>query len=242
MTADPDATKSIYESGEYLARNPMWHAEESPWKAGQLLRMLERNDLRPRSICEIGCGAGEVLVQLQARLGTEVELRGYDISPQAMQLCSPKANASLQFELAGTEHIRDDGFDLALVLDVIEHVDDYIGFLHEVRAKGRQTIFHIPLDISVQTVARGDGLDYVRDAYGHVHYFTRQTALRTLEDAGYRVSDWFYTPRAIDEPATELRRRVMKWPRRLLFSISEEVTARVLGGISLMVLTTAGDR
>src|ERR671934_171539 len=100
---------SIYETGEYLQRNPDWHAGESPWKTAQLLRMIE------------------------------------------------------------------------------------------------------------------------------LHYFSRDTALRTLEDTGYRVIDWFYTRRAIEEPATELRRRLARGPRRLAYSIHRDLAVRALGGFSLLV-------
>lgn len=230
---------SIYETGEYLERNPDWHAGESPWKAAQILRMIELHDLRPRRVCEIGCGAGEVLRQLQTQLDPTVVFSGYDISPQAIALCGPRANARLSFELGGAESVSDHGFDLVLVLDVIEHLDDYMGFLHSIRAKGRLTMFHIPLDLSAQTILRRHGLLDVRDAFGHVHYFSRETALRTLEDTGYRMIDWFYTRRAIEEPATELRRRLARLPRRVAYSIHRDLAARALGGFSLLVLATA---
>jgi len=34
--------------------------------------------------------------------------------------------------------------------------------------------------------------------YAHLHYFSKETALRTLEDAGYEVLDYFYTPRSVE--------------------------------------------
>ena len=49
-------------------------------------------------------------------------------------------------------------FDLLLMLDVFEHVEDYIGLLRAVRSKAKQKLFHIPLDLSVQSVLRRDGL------------------------------------------------------------------------------------
>lgn len=61
-------SQQLYISGEYLNKNPTWHVEESPWKAQQILRMLTLHHLTPRSICEVGCGAGEVLKQLQEQM------------------------------------------------------------------------------------------------------------------------------------------------------------------------------
>lgn len=46
----------------------------------------------------------------------------------------------------------DVSWDLVLVLDVFEHVDDYLGFLRGLSRIARNIIFHIPLDISVMRV------------------------------------------------------------------------------------------
>ena len=60
--------ESIYTSGEYLQKNPTWHVEESPWKATQILRMMKQSGITPKTIREVGCGAGEVLKQLQEKM------------------------------------------------------------------------------------------------------------------------------------------------------------------------------
>ena len=73
----------MYTGGAYLANNPTWHVEASHWKAAQILRMMQRNGLRPRTVCEVGCGAGEILRQLQLSMATDCLFLGYEISPQA---------------------------------------------------------------------------------------------------------------------------------------------------------------
>src|SRR5574342_1191152 len=95
-----NANSDLYTNGHYAEKNPGWHVEESPWKAQQILRMLARHDLSPRTIGEVGCGAGEVLRQLQVRMDPACELWGYDISPYALELCQSRANARLHFKLA----------------------------------------------------------------------------------------------------------------------------------------------
>ena len=66
---------SIYETGEYVERNPTYHVEDSSWKALHILRLIQKNSLEPRAICEIGCGAGEILKQLQSYLPAAVARR-----------------------------------------------------------------------------------------------------------------------------------------------------------------------
>jgi cyclopropane fatty-acyl-phospholipid synthase-like methyltransferase len=229
------SSPTLYVDGEYLAKNPAWHVEESAWKARQVLRMLRRNKLSPKTVCDVGCGAGEVLKQLQENLDRECVLWGYDISPQAIALAKTRASQTIHFELGDLAQEKGKLFDLILVLDVIEHLADYFSFLRKLKGKGRDTIFHIPLDLSVQTVLRKNGLTKRRDMYAHLHYFSKETALRALRDTGYQVLDYFYTPRSIDFGLTP-GQFLLKLPRKVLFAIHEDFAARLLGGYSLLVL------
>jgi cyclopropane fatty-acyl-phospholipid synthase-like methyltransferase len=226
---------NIYTDGEYLARNPLWHADESPFKVNQIQQMLQRNRLRPNTVCEVGCGAGEVLKLLQERMEPDCRFYGYDISPQALQICQAKANERLCFKLADIAEDSGAFFDLLLVLDVIEHVEDYFGLLDKIRPKGKLKIFHFPLDLSVQAVLRKRGLLIRRELYGHIQYFTKETALETLKDTGYQVLDHFYTPRCI-ELAKQTIQKLAVLPRKICFALHQDLTVRVLGGYSLLVL------
>ena len=68
-----------------------------PWKATHVLTMVKRHRLSPATVCEIGCGAGQVLVELQARMAPTVRFHGYDVSAAAIDLCRDKANQRLAF-------------------------------------------------------------------------------------------------------------------------------------------------
>src|SRR5271157_5562323 len=227
--------QNIYADGTYLEKNPSWHVEESPFKAGQILRMLEKNRLQPKTIAEVGCGAGEVLMLLQEQMDTVCRFWGYEVSPQALELCKGRANPRLQFKLADVSREEGAFFEMILVLDVIEHVEDYFGFLRGIRPKSDLKIFHFPLDLSVQAVLRKRGLLTRRELYGHIQYFTKETALETLKDVGYELLDYFYTPRCI-ELAKQTIQKIAVLPRKICFAIHQDLTVRVLGGYSLLVL------
>jgi cyclopropane fatty-acyl-phospholipid synthase-like methyltransferase len=227
--------ESIYETGEYVERNPTYHVEDSSWKATQILKMIEKHRLGPGTICEVGCGAGEILRQLQAQLPATTEFSGYEISPQAFALCQPRASERLKFHCEDLLTARSPYFDLLLCIDVFEHVPDYINFLNALREKAHYKIFHIPLDMSAQWVLRGRPILREREQAGHLHYFMKDTALSTLGDTGYEVIDWVYTGGAIDHPRS-LKARLARLPRRVLASINQDFVARVLGGYSLLVL------
>lgn len=228
--------ESIYQSGEYVEKNPTYHVEDSAWKAGQILKMMSKHGLEPATVCEVGCGAGEVLRQLQTRLPERTEFYGYEISPQGFALCRERANERLRFYCEDLLSSDAGPFDLLLCIDVFEHVEDYMGFLRRLRTRAARHIFHIPLDISAQSVMRAGPLMLERMEVGHLHYFMKETALATLRDTGYEVLDWFYTPGALDSPRS-IKARLARLPRKLCSLINQDLTVRMLGGYSLLVLT-----
>jgi len=228
--------QNIYLSGEYLKYNPTWHSEDSPWKANLILKIIQRNNLHPTSVTEIGCGAGEILSQLHSKLPDNVTFTGYEISPQAFKLCQQKQNERLNFKLLDIFDEENAFYSLVLAIDVIEHIEDYIGFLKKLRLLGQFKIFHIPLDLYLLTILRPSPLQTSRRIQGHIHYFTRETALATLKDAGYEIIDYFYTP-SYDLPTKSKVKLILKWPRKILYFLHQDFAVRTLGGFSLMVLT-----
>src|ERR1700733_235110 len=120
------AGENIYTDGSYLAQTGgTWHLEDSRFKAQRIASMLGRhNEVKPNSICEIGCGAGGILAELQKSLPQDIAFTGYDISPQAHTLSARFSNPKCQFIL-GDAFADRSRYDLVLVMDVIEHVEDY---------------------------------------------------------------------------------------------------------------------
>jgi SAM-dependent methyltransferase len=229
------AERSIYADGTYLRNNPEWHSADSPWKARHIKAMLDRNALAPETVCEVGCGAGEVLLNLGSLLPDHTRFFGYDISPDAYRLCARKAGPRFQFRHADLLE-QPAHFDLVMAVDVFEHVEDYLGFLRKLRGKGRHKLFHIPLDLSALAVARRDPLIHMWRQVGHIHQFTRDTALAALEHTGYRIIDHTYTSGRTELASRGWKTRLLKWPRKALHAVSPDAAARILGGYSLLVL------
>lgn len=228
-------TNTIYGDGTYLDNNPSWHQEDSLWKAQKIIKMLEKNNITPSTLCEIGCGAGEILRCLSHNYPT-ANFSGYEISPQAYELSKKKEKSNLVFchkDLLDEEVLQ---FDVAMAIDVFEHVEDYFGFLRKFRLRGKYKIFHIPLDLSVQSVARSSRLMTDRESVGHIHYFTKETALASLKDTGHEIVDYFYTNGATELPNRGWKAACLKLPRQILFRINPDMAARLLGGFSLLVL------
>jgi hypothetical protein len=232
MTGSMMHAENPYESGQYLESNPTWHAEDGPWKAKHVLELLERNALKPHSVCEVGSGAGEVLNILSQRL-PEARLEGFEISSQALAAALPKQRYNLTFRQGAP--FGGDRRDLVMALDVFEHVEDYMGFLRQVRELGEYQIYNIPLDLSVRYVLQKSLIMKARQKVRHLHYFFKDTALATLEDTGHTVVDYLYNSMSLS-PGGSLGRRMRSRIRRALFGMYPDFTVRLMGGFSLTVL------
>lgn len=227
--------QDLYRTGEYTRKNPTLHTEDSPWKASHIIRMLERHSLAPKRICDVGCGAGMILRILQQRLPPDARFDGYEISEAAVAMCRVHENERLRFFCSDLTKTPVDPYDLLLAMDVFEHVEDYMGWLRDVRTKSDMKLFHVPLEITVAAALTPENV-FIRNRNdaGHLHHFTRVTALATLRDTGYNVVDWFYTP-GYEVFADQLGRRDALL-RKLFHFASEDLKSRILGGYSLMVL------
>jgi hypothetical protein len=228
--------KTRYLEGAYLSNNPSWHSEDASWKADNIFKLLKRQAIELSSICEVGCGAGEILVQLSTRIKAP-QYFGYEISPQAFEICKRKECDQVRFILGDLTQDESIYFDLLLVIDVFEHVEDYFGFLRKLKSKSKYQIFHIPLDMSVSTVLRNTPILYAREKVGHLHYFSKDTALATLQDVGYDIIDFFYTPGSMSITSKSFKTQLANLPRKFLYYFNKDFSVRVLGGYSLMVLT-----
>jgi len=229
--------KNIYTDNSYMELNPSWHAEDSPWKAEQIMRMLNRHPLELRSIAEVGCGVGGILVALHESFPPQtIEFHGFDIASEAITRAKEKQKDHLHFY--ATDIFKDGRhFDLLLVMDVIEHVPDYLGFLESCQQKADYKLYHIPLDLHASSVIRGTFVNG-RKTVGHIQYFSAESALASLKDTGHTIIDFFYTDGAVGLAGLHpsLKRSLANIPRKSIAMISERWAARMLGGYSLMVL------
>jgi len=226
----------FYLGHRYIKKNPSYHVHDSFWKAEKIHKIMLQNRIRPSSILEVGCGAGEVLSNLQTMMPKVSRFVGYDISPDAIKIAKKHESDRLKFHCDDFLEINSEKFDVLLCIDVFEHVEDYLGFLRKLKTKTSIKIFHIPLEYNVYSlILKKHMISY--EKLGHLHYFSKNTAIRSLEHAGYTIIDWFYTAGSLRRGRKGLGVKMLKMPRRLLFYFDSDLTVRILGGFSLLVLT-----
>lgn len=239
MTKQPTAlNEQRYSDGSYLAENSDWHLEDSNWKAEKIASLMQNNDLHPRSVYEIGCGAGGILRCLAEKMHT-TQFTGIEISEDALQICSQYNNSNVEYLLADVADLSLEKADVCLAIDVFEHVENHFEFLRKMKHMAEYKVFHIPLDMNVHNVIRGWPINKARDAIGHIHYFTKDTALATLKECGYEVIDFSYTAHEEliqHKSGIPLKSRLLSKLRQQLCKINRDFFVRLLGGHSLIVL------
>lgn len=227
---------NIYNDHTYLNNNPTWGEEDAPFKTNKIIQLLNRNHIYFETVCEIGCGSGEILVQLAAKFNEDVKFFGFDISKDAINIAKRKETNRIKFEHKDiSEATEKRFFDLLLVIDVIEHVDNYFRFLDNITSKGKYTIFHIPLDMCVWSLFREKMLIESKNRVGHIHNFTEEFIESILMDKGFKIIDKIYT-----EPTfatMSFKQRVINRIRKILFIIHKKFCTKTIGGYSILLLT-----
>jgi len=225
--------EEIYNNQTYLQNHPTWHEEDSVWKASKVSRALRNYDIKPRTVAEIGCGSGAIIEALAGEMPA-VEFYGFDISTDAFAIAEKKAAKNLQFECIDllTTNKR---FDVLLVIDVFEHVENYIDFVRQCQSHADYVIFHIPLDMSVQKLLRPQAILHNRYHTGHLHYFCRETAIATVKDVGFEIIGADFTRWGLEMSQPGLAKKLGKMPLFIMDMISTTWAARLFGGNSLLI-------
>ena len=153
--------------------------------------VLARNQIMPGKVLEIGCGEGGF------RSNFEYELEYWGVEKEVLE---SGENHDIKILLGSysdvSTDIPDEYFDLVVCNDVIEHIDDYQGFLRDVGKKirpGGDIVMSIPnvrhLENIIHLIVFRDWRyekDGIRDRT-HLRFFTKKSSLRMLSDAGLIV-------------------------------------------------------
>lgn len=227
-------TEKKYTGGQYLNDNPSWDVEDSAWKAGKIAALISAAGPAPARVCDIGCGAGGVILELK-KFFPGASFDGFEVAPDAARFWPSPAPAGVSFRV-GDALASGGTYDLVMLIDVIEHLENPFAFLSALRGKAARFVFHFPLDLSAVSVARETPLLHQRKKVGHINYFTRNLALELLKDCGYRVLDARYSGAYYSSPHCGWKARLAALPRRLASLVAGDLGVRLLGGETLFVL------
>jgi SAM-dependent methyltransferase len=154
-------------------------------------------DRRPQ-ILDVGCGTGGNVVMLNEH----GEAHGIDVSTDAVAFCHERGLERVQLGAADELPYDDGTFDLVTALDVVEHLDDDLGALKEMRRvlrPGGKILIFVPTfmflwgvqdDVSnhrrryrlpgLLKVIREAGFEVERSTYANITFFLPVLVIRTL--------------------------------------------------------------
>ncbi len=226
----------IYNDGQYELNNPSWNEPDAALKASWIVLMLKKHKLKPNSICEVGCGNGQILKTLRFEL-PEATLYGVDISQRAIEQANRNKEKECSFENADVLDLNFEfkhRYDLLLTIDLIEHLENYFEYLRKIQKSCTYAIFHIPLDMSMWTLFREKMLLESKDRVGHIHNFTEDFICSVLEDMDFEIMEKQFT--LPNYKPNGAKAKIVFAIRNLLFKLNKRFCSKSVGGLSLLVL------
>ena len=184
----------------------LYQVEDSHWwyvGRRRIIRSLVEKMLSNRKarILDVGCGTGANLKML-ADYG---RAEGVDISPQAVEFCRERGLDSVRLGAAEQLPYENDSFELVTALDVIEHLDDDVAGLREMRRvlrhDGRVLLF-VPAFMFLWGVQD--------DVSNHRRRYTLPSLVKAVEEAGFAVEWSSYANISFFLPVLMVR-SVMRW-------------------------------
>ena len=174
---------------------------------------------RPR-ILDVGCGTGANL-QMLSQFGVA---EGVDVSSEALEFCRARGLAKVKQGAAETLPYEDAAFDLVTGLDVVEHLDDDVAGLREMRRvlgpRGRALLF-VPAFMFLWGVQD--------DISHHRRRYTLSELKHKLSEAGFSIERATYANMTFFLPI--LIGRVLMRLARIRPSSENNITIGALNGL-----------
>lgn len=226
-----------YTDGTYLSQNPSWHEEDAPWKLAHILRALQEAHLSDfSSVLDAGCGSGGIIKNWASK-APHIRFTGWDISPQAHALALCNAPSNVRF--IQSPYLPQESFDLALAMDVIEHLEDPAAWLTRVAATAPYLVLHVPLDLSLRSRLNPQLLANEKKAVGHIQFFTAFSLKKLLRAQKLEIISAHYTNKYVERPPKliHFKSRVGMCIRQAAhFLLPRAWAAYLIGGYSLMLV------
>jgi len=164
----------------------LYEVEQSHWwfigrrriLAGFVEQICRQVTDRPARILDVGCGTGANLLML-ANYG---EAEGVDVSEEALAFCRARGLDKVRLGAAEELPYEDGTFDLVTAFDVVEHMDDDLAGLKEMRRvlrPGGRALLFVPAFMFLW------GLQ--DDVSHHRRRYRLPELRRVLEQAGFEV-------------------------------------------------------
>lgn len=188
--------QDLYEDLYVKEHNYWWHIGKRAIVYSLLSKYMRPGSQDGRQALDLGCGAGlnlDHLAEYAAPVGT-------DFSEEALKFCMRRGHTRLCKADAAALPFPDQQFDIITALDVIEHLDDDVVALRELRRTMR------PGGLLIVSVPAYPALwSYWDDILGHRRRYTTAMMREAVTRAGLRVRKVSYSNAIILPPTVAVR-------------------------------------
>jgi len=193
--------KNIYSSDEYISKNPSMHAEDSQWKINNIYLLLDTfmnlhlHDISEELVVlDVGGGAGLIMKGVSEYLQQKYDIRirkiCLDLSPGMLDVqLKYNPDAILLNEDICSTSLGNKSVDLALMMDVLEHIPSPENALSELSRISRYMVSNTPLERNLSfnmldIASRGRLRMYLIKQYGHINCFNFSSLIKLIENYG----------------------------------------------------------
>lgn len=196
-------------------------------KVNSIEQLLKRNHIRPKTLLELGCGTGAVIMECQRR-GLAERYIAVDSSQEAIQYLSRNSAGikAIVADITASESLLEE-CDVLVLTHVIEHLEEPLEFLQSLR--GLQfscLIAEVPLEDLLGGRLKALFSDRTRNAAGHVQFYTARSFEHLLSSSGFVIDDTRKYVPILDSDTIRLVCKMNGWG--LLRRIRIAVTARLV--------------
>jgi SAM-dependent methyltransferase len=176
----------------HLERQAKWLEYGAIEKTNSISGLIQRNNIKPRSLLELGCGTGAVIMECERR-GLAVKLTAVDYSGAAIEYLKSRAPTinCLTADITDAGFILEDRFEVIVLSHVLEHLEEPLQFLRAIRERFRfqYLIVEVPLEDLLMARVKSLFFDRKHHAAGHVQFFTGTAINILLRSAGFKIVD-----------------------------------------------------
>ena len=142
------------------------------------------------SVLDIGCGNGYNTSRLAEKAA---RVTGIDIDADNISVAKQKYHMDNIEYITGdaTSYLFNEKFDVIILSNVLEHIEERVGFLRKVKGLGSKILIRVPmLDREWKVLYKKEfGIEYRLDKT-HVTEYTFQELVKELRDAGLKIHEY----------------------------------------------------
>ena len=203
-----DHIADFYRTDEYIRKNPSLHEEDSPWKVVKIIPLIDRFigcvHKGHINVLDVGGGAGLILAEISSYIEKNHQINvgkyALDLSPGMLEIQkqrNPSIKQALNEDIRCTS-LHDKEIDLALLIDLLEHVPNPVDALEEIKRISSYAIFKVPLDNCLinsiwNFIKRGEPRRQGIETVGHVNWYTYSDLKNQIEKHTGQVLVSYFT-------------------------------------------------